>query len=61
MEICFDIKANERKDIQKRLIRRYKHHFAGTQDIGRLTEIVDDYMPDLRTIANHLEFEFGGN
>jgi replication factor C small subunit len=61
MEICFDIAPADRAAVQQRLIERYERKLAefGIQhEQQRLTEIVGIYYPDLRAIANHLEFEF---
>lgn len=61
MEICFDILPAERPEVQRRLIERYETRFAELGiplDKERLRQIVGIYFPDLRSIANHIEFEF---
>ena len=61
LEICFDIAPADRIEVQKRLFGRYERILseAGISfDRERLTQIVGIYYPDLRSIANHIEFEF---
>jgi DNA polymerase III delta prime subunit len=61
LEICFDIAPADRHDVQRRLIERYGTKLAEYRipyDKDRLREIVGIYYPDLRSIANHLEFDF---
>ena len=59
--ISFDIAPADRTEVQDRLIDRYERKMAeiGMRvDRQRLTEIVGIYYPDLRSIANNIEFEF---
>jgi DNA polymerase III delta prime subunit len=61
MSICFDIAPADRAEVQKRLTERYEtklSEFGVHHDKQRLNEIVGIYYPDLRSIANHIEFEF---
>ena len=61
MPICFDIKPSDREEVQKRLIDRYENKLAEygiLYDKQRLIEIVGTNYPDLRSIAQKIEFEF---
>jgi DNA polymerase III delta prime subunit len=61
MEICFDIAPVDRVEVKKRLVERYERKLSDAGiliDKGRLAQIVSIYYPDLRSIPNHLEFEF---
>ena len=61
MGICFDVAPADRAKVKLRLIERYESKLSelGIEyDSTRLTEIVGIYYPDLRSIANHIEFEF---
>lgn len=61
MPICFDIKPSNREEVQKRLIERYESKLAGygmLHDEQRLVEIISTNYPDLRSIAQKIEFEF---
>ena len=61
MPICFDIKPSDREEVQKRLIDRYESKLAEhgiVYDKRRLIEIVGTNYPDLRSIAQKVEFEF---
>jgi DNA polymerase III delta prime subunit len=61
MEVCFDIAPVDRAEVKSRLLQTYERKLSEVDipfDRGRLTEIVCIYYPDLRAIANHLEFEF---
>jgi DNA polymerase III delta prime subunit len=61
MEICFDIAPADRPEVQRRLIERYEIKLSEhgiRYDKERLRQIVGIHYPDLRSIANHLEFEF---
>jgi hypothetical protein len=61
MSICFDIAPGDRAEVQSNLTDRYERNLAelGIQfDRERLKEIIGIYYPDLRSIANHIEFEF---
>jgi putative ATPase len=60
-QICFDIAYAERVSIIERLKTRYeaKLHELGVQfDSTRLSELVGIYFPDLRAIANKIDYEF---
>ena len=61
MPICFDIERSDRAEVQERLIGRYESKLAeyGIQhDKQRLIEIIGTSYPDLRSIAQKVEFEF---
>jgi len=61
MEICFDIAPADRPEVQRRLIERYEAKLSEhgiSYDQERLRQVVGIYYPDLRSIANHLEFYF---
>jgi replication factor C subunit 3/5 len=61
LAICFDIAPSDRAEMQKRLLDRYERKLPELNvqyDRKRLTEIVGIYYPDLRSIANNIEFEF---
>jgi len=60
-QICFDISPAGRSEVIDRLIARYETLLPelGIQfDSQRLKELVGIYFPDLRSIANQVEFEF---
>lgn len=59
--ICFDIKPSDREEVQKRLICRYESklaEFGISYDTQSVTEIIGANYPDLRSIAQKIEFEF---
>jgi DNA polymerase III delta prime subunit len=61
MPICFNIKPSHREEVQKRLIDRYESKLAEHEiehDKRRLIEIIGTNYPDLRSIAQKIEFEF---
>jgi DNA polymerase III delta prime subunit len=61
MPISFDIEASDREEVQKRLIERYESKLAEygiPHDKRRVTEIIGTNYPDLRSIAQKVEFEF---
>jgi replication-associated recombination protein RarA len=61
MPICFDIAPADRAEVQANLTARYERKLSelGIKfDEERLNEIIGIFYPDLRSIANHLEFEF---
>ncbi len=61
LAIRFDISIADRPKVQQRLLARYQKVLseAGIRyDEARLREIVGIYFPDLRSIANRLEYEF---
>jgi replication-associated recombination protein RarA len=61
MAICFDIAPADRAEVQADLTDRYERRLSEwgiNFDKERLTEIVGIFYPDLRSIANHIEFEF---
>jgi DNA polymerase III delta prime subunit len=61
MPICFDIERSDRAEVQERLIGRYERKLAEygiRYDKQRLNEIIRTSYPDLRSIAQKLEFEF---
>jgi len=61
MAICFDISLSDRDEVLNRLRKRYEQKLG---ELGiafnakRLAEIVGIYYPDLREIANRIEYEF---
>jgi replication-associated recombination protein RarA len=60
-EISFEVPPDDREEVQKRLMRRYENMLSATGcrfDKGRLEQIVKTNFPDLRSIANNIEFEF---
>ena len=61
MPISFDIEASDRDDVQQRLIGRYETKLAQygiLYDKPRLIEIIGTNYPDLRSIAQKVDFEF---
>jgi DNA polymerase III delta prime subunit len=61
MPISFDIEASDRDGVQKRLIARYESKLAECgipHDEQRLMEIIGTNYPDLRSIAQKVDFEF---
>jgi replication-associated recombination protein RarA len=61
-EISFGIPAEDRKEVQKRLMERYEDTLSEngfTFDKLRLEQIIEENYPDLRAIANRMEFQFG--
>ena len=61
MPICFDTERSDREEVQERLIGRYKSkltEYGIEYDKQRLTEIICNSLPDLRAIAQKVEFEF---
>jgi DNA polymerase III delta prime subunit len=59
--ICFDFVGADRKEVKEGLFRRYVDVLTREGipfDDKRLVELIGIYYPDLRSIANHLEFEF---
>ncbi len=60
MPICFDVKPADRKAVVDRMIKRYEaklHGLGYIIDTQRLREIVSIYFPDLRSVANQVQFE----
>ena len=61
-EISFEVAPKDREEVQKRLMKRYENMLPAngfTFDKVRLEQIIDANFPDLRSIANNIEFEFG--
>jgi replication-associated recombination protein RarA len=61
-EISFEVAREEREEVQKRVMKRYENILPANGfkfDKVRLEQIVDANFPDLRSIANNIEFEFG--
>jgi len=61
-EISFEVPPEDREEVQKRLMERYENLLSAsgyTFDKGRLERIIEANLPDLRAIANNIEFEFG--
>jgi DNA polymerase III delta prime subunit len=62
MEISFEVAPKDREEVQKRLMKRYENILPANGfefDKGRIKQIIDAHFPDLRSIANNIEFEFG--
>ena len=60
-EISFEVPPEDREEVQKRLMERYENMLSAngfTFDKVRLEQIIEANFPDLRSIANHIEFEF---
>ena len=61
MPICFDLSKKDEPEVIARLCARYEERLKElgfVVDPTRLSEIVHVHFPDLRAIANRLEFEF---
>jgi replication-associated recombination protein RarA len=61
-EISFEVAPKDREEVQKRLMERYQNILPAngfTFDKVRLEQIINANFPDLRSIANNIEFEFG--
>ena len=61
-EISFEVAPKDREEVQKRLMKRYGNILPANGfkfDKVRLEQIVDANFPDLRSIANNIEFELG--
>jgi DNA polymerase III delta prime subunit len=61
-EISFEVAPKDREEVQKRLMERYESVLAvnGFTFVKvRLEQTIDANFPDLRSIANNIEFEFG--
>jgi putative ATPase len=61
MPICFDTEPSDRAEVQRRLIDRYESKLAEygiLYDKRLLTEIIGTNYPDLRSIAQKIDFEF---
>jgi putative ATPase len=60
--VCFDIAPMDRAMFVERMVSRYERHLS---DLGieiessLLREIVGIYFPDLRMVANQIQFELG--
>ena len=62
MEISFEVAQKDREEVQKRLMKRYENILPANGfefDQVRIKQIIDVHFPDLRAIANNIEFEFG--
>jgi len=60
MPICFDIEPARSAEVQTRLFKRYANVLAEKGivfDEERLKKVIEDKFPDLRSVANHIEFE----
>ena len=60
-EISFEVAPEDREEVQKRLMERYENMLSAngfTFDKVRLERIIEANFPDLRSIANNIEFEF---
>ena len=60
-EISFEVPPEDREEVQKRLMERYGNMLSAsgfTFDKVRLERIIEANFPDLRSIANNIEFEF---
>ena len=61
-EISFEVAPKDREEVQKRLMERYENMLPANGfkfDKVRIEQIIDAHFPDLRSIANNIEFEFG--
>jgi len=61
LKIGFDIPKTDVAEVRRRLITRYQRVLSEIGlccDKARLHEIIDMHLPDLRSIANRLEYEF---
>lgn len=59
--ICFDIAPDDQDRVKERLTKRYQDTLASlgiSFDENQLSDLVKTYFPDLRSIANHVEFTF---
>jgi DNA polymerase III delta prime subunit len=62
MDISFEVLPEDRDEIQKRLMKRYENILPANGlkfDKVRIERIIDANFPDLRSIANNIEFELG--
>jgi replication-associated recombination protein RarA len=62
MEISFEVAQKDREEVQKRLMKRYENILPANGfefDQVRIKQIIDAHFPDLRAIANNIEFECG--
>lgn len=62
LPICFDVARRDVDSVVDRMVERYYRiltEMGWTLDPKRLRDIVGNYFPDLRSIANKLQFEFG--
>jgi DNA polymerase III delta prime subunit len=62
MEISFEVAPEGREEVQERLMERYENVLSAngyTVDKVRVEQIIEANFPDLRSIANNIEFEFG--
>ena len=60
--ICFDVARRDVDRVVDRMVDRYYRiltEMGWSLDLDRLRAIVGAYFPDLRSIANKLQFEFG--
>ena len=60
MPICFDVRAADAETIIKRLLPIYRRKLRGAGlEISeeRLSDLLHFYFPDLRAVANRIEFE----
>ena len=60
-EISFEVPPEDREEVHKRLMERYENMLSAngfTFDKVRLEQIIEANFPDLRSIANRIEFEF---
>jgi len=61
-EISFEVAPEDREEVQKRLMKRYESVLPVNGfkfDKVRIEQIIEAHFPDLRSIANNIEFEFG--
>jgi len=60
--ICFDVGASDRDEVIRRLLQRYElklSEIGATLEQRRLREIIGIHFPDLRAIANNVQYELG--
>lgn len=61
--LCFDVPIKERDEVIDKMLCRYQQHLKSLRikyEPTRLREILGIYFPDLRAVANQIEFEFAG-
>jgi DNA polymerase III delta prime subunit len=61
--LCFDVSIKERDEVIDKMLSRYEQHLKSLKikyDPTRLREILGIYFPDLRAVANQIDFEFAG-
>src|SRR6516165_5498728 len=60
--VCFDVAPADCTEMKQRLQTRYMRILSEANipyEPVRLERIIEDHFPDLRSVANHLQWEFG--